>query len=194
MSDVGPEEGWCQVADTLIVADRVVPATGADIFMPGFVRISRGTVAEVARGRPAGTADLELTDGVLVPGFVDLQVNGHFGVDLAAVDPAGWASVVARLPETGTTAFLPTFITAPVHKLAAALRATREFGPGLPLAPVYSAFMWKGRSFRYAAGVPTIPSGSLNRSPRRSASCSTPAAGCCGSSHSLPNGPGPSLP
>src|SRR6266498_1623404 len=132
MSDVGPEEGWCQVADTLIVADRVVPATGADIFMPGFVRISRGTIAEVARGRPAGTADLELTDGVLVPGFVDLQVNGHFGVDLAAVDPAGWASVVARLPETVTTAFLPTFIPAPVHKLAAALRATREFGPGLP--------------------------------------------------------------
>src|SRR6266536_578744 len=100
MSDVGPEEGWCQVADTLIVADRVVPATGADIFMPGFVRISRGTVAEVARDRPAGTADLELTDGVLVPGFVDLQVNGHFGVDLAAVDPAGWASASIWRPCT----------------------------------------------------------------------------------------------
>jgi N-acetylglucosamine-6-phosphate deacetylase len=41
--------------------------------------------------------------------------------------------VVRRLPETGTTAFLPTFITGPVHKLARALRATADLLPGLPL-------------------------------------------------------------
>lgn len=120
------------MADTVVVADRVVPATGPEVLNPGFVRISRGVITEVAQGRPCAAADVELSDGVLVPGFVDLQVNGYFGVDLAAVNEAGWASVVRRLPETGATAFLPTFITGPVHKLAAALRATAEMAPRLP--------------------------------------------------------------
>jgi N-acetylglucosamine-6-phosphate deacetylase len=60
-------------------------------------------------------------------------VNGYFGADMAAADATGWATVVRRLPETGTTAFLPTFITAPVHKIASALRQAAELIPGLPL-------------------------------------------------------------
>jgi N-acetylglucosamine-6-phosphate deacetylase len=40
--------------------------------------------------------------------------------------------VVRRLPETGVTAFLPTFITAPVKVLADALRRTVTLLPGLP--------------------------------------------------------------
>jgi N-acetylglucosamine-6-phosphate deacetylase len=121
------------VADTLIAAGRVVPATGTEILSPGFVRVSDGVVTEVGRGRPAEPPDVDLAAGLLAPGFVDLQVNGHFGVDLAAVEAAAWATVVRRLPETGTTAFLPTFITGPVHRLAGALRATERLLPGLPL-------------------------------------------------------------
>ena len=59
---------------------------------------------------------------MLVPGFVDLQVNGYYGAELDAVRAGEWRMVAARLPETGTTAFVPTFITAPVPRLAAALR------------------------------------------------------------------------
>lgn len=121
------------MADTLIAAGRVVPATGTQTLSPGFVRFSGGVVTEVGGGRPAEPPDFDLADGVLVPGFVDLQVNGHFGVDLAVVATAGWATVVRRLPETGTTAFLPTFVTAPVHRLAGALRAVEHVLPGLPL-------------------------------------------------------------
>jgi len=120
------------VGDTLIVADRVLPAIGGQVLAPGFVRISRGIITEVGAGRPYGAADFELRAGVLAPGFVDLQVNGYFGVDLAGVDPLGWANVVRRLPETGTTAFLPTFITGPVHKLAATLRTMAELVAVLP--------------------------------------------------------------
>ena len=36
----------------------------------------------------------------------------------------GWAEVSRRLPETGVTSFVPTFITAPVAELVAALRRT----------------------------------------------------------------------
>ncbi len=45
-----------------------------------------------------------------VPGFLDLQVNGAVGIDLA-VNPAGLWDVAAALPQFGVTAFLPTLVT-----------------------------------------------------------------------------------
>jgi len=81
--------------------------------------------------------DVELTDGVVtavglgsasaagriaVPGFVDLQVNGFAGVDLMRADRAAYALVGAKLIETGTTAYQPTFVTAAEEALVAALR------------------------------------------------------------------------
>jgi N-acetylglucosamine-6-phosphate deacetylase len=109
--------------ELLITAPRVVPGTGEPaILEPGYVLVTDGLVAEVAGGEPPHGPDLALGSGYLVPGLVDLQVNGFFGVNLAEADPAGWSSTVQRLPETGTTAFLPTFVTAPVDELAGALR------------------------------------------------------------------------
>jgi N-acetylglucosamine-6-phosphate deacetylase len=48
---------------------------------------------------------------------------------MQAADPAGWATVIERLPATGCTAFLPTFITAPVRRLAGALGRVAEYLP-----------------------------------------------------------------
>jgi len=90
------------------------------------VTIDDGRIAAVGEGPPPGSPDLGLDSGVLVPGLVDLQVNGYYGVDLADCDPDGWALVARRLPETGTTAFLPTFITAPVPTLATELRSAAK--------------------------------------------------------------------
>lgn len=120
---------------TLIAAARIVPATvaGPRELSPGFVRLRDGLIAEAGAGPPPGRPDVELDTGVLVPGFVDLQVNGYFGADMAAADASEWETVVRRLPETGTTAFLPTFITAPMHKIASALRQAGELIPRLPL-------------------------------------------------------------
>jgi N-acetylglucosamine-6-phosphate deacetylase len=70
----------------------------------------------------------------LLPGFVDLQVNGYFGEELQTAEAQSWATVAAGLPSTGTTSFLPTLITAPVDSLAAALRAAAGFVAGLPAA------------------------------------------------------------
>ncbi len=107
----------------LITATRVVPGTGGPaILEPGYVRVTDGRVAEVGGGVPPSVPDLALGSGYLVPGLIDLQVNGCFGVSLADVEPTGWARVVQRLPETGTTAFLPTFVTAPIGELGGALR------------------------------------------------------------------------
>jgi len=111
----------------LIAACRVIPGLpGTGVLAPGYVTLQGGVITEAGAGPPPGVPDLDLGTGVLVPGLVDLQVNGYYGVDLADCDPRGWALVAGRLPETGTTAFLPTFITAPVPTLATALRSAAK--------------------------------------------------------------------
>jgi N-acetylglucosamine-6-phosphate deacetylase len=105
---------------------------GADVLSPGYVVLSGGQVAAVGEGTPPAAADVALADGYLAPGFVDLQVNGYYGEELQDARLPGWAHVIERLPETGTTAFVPTFITAPVERLARALREAASFRRELP--------------------------------------------------------------
>ena len=68
--------------------------------------------------------------GIAAPGFVDLQVNGFAGVDLMATDFEGYVRVGEALLATGTTAFQPTFVTAPEDVLMDALRAMPAEGIG----------------------------------------------------------------
>jgi N-acetylglucosamine-6-phosphate deacetylase len=118
---------------TVIAARRVIPAAGrARELAPGYLVLAGGRVTEIGAGPPPRPPDLDLPDGILVPGFVDLQVNGYFGEELIAVSATGWAMVARRLPETGTTAFLPTFITAPLGRLTSALRQAAAITAGLP--------------------------------------------------------------
>ena len=109
------------MAEMLIEAERIVPGDLTTI-APGHILVRDGVIAAVGAGSPPRRPDVRLDSGVLVPGFVDLQVNGYFGAELEAVRPDEWQMIAARLPETGTTAFMPTFITAPVAQLASALR------------------------------------------------------------------------
>ena len=115
----------------IITAPRVITALpGAPVLEPGYVVTSGDRITEAGQGPPPGTPDVELAAGVLVPGLVDLQVNGYFGVEMQAAEPAAWATVAERLPGTGCTAFLPTFITAPVKRLATALGFVAENAAG----------------------------------------------------------------
>ncbi|MEW2357809.1 N-acetylglucosamine-6-phosphate deacetylase [Spirillospora sp. NPDC029432] len=123
------------MASLLITASSLItsPEPGPTrVLSPGYVRIEDGVIAEVGEGRPAGAPGVDLDGGVLAPGLVDLQVNGFFGYDMVDAEEAGWHTVVRRLPETGVTSFLPTFITAPVAVQAEALRRARDLLPGLP--------------------------------------------------------------
>ena len=105
---------------------------GRAILEPGYVAVTAGRVAAVAQGRPPRAPDIALASGILLPGFVDLQVNGYFGEEFRVADADGWARVVTRLPQTGVTALLPTFVTAPPGALGAALRAASALLPALP--------------------------------------------------------------
>jgi N-acetylglucosamine-6-phosphate deacetylase len=85
-------------------------------------RLVRGDV-EIADGRVAGYGLVSSNGrGVAAPGFVDLQVNGFGGVDFFEADADGYRRAGEALLETGVTAYLPTFITAPEEQLLAALR------------------------------------------------------------------------
>lgn len=59
-------------------------------------------------------------DAWIIPGLVDLQLNGAFGVDFADAS-ADVASAAAALPATGVTAFLPTIVSSPAATYAPAL-------------------------------------------------------------------------
>lgn len=85
-------------------------------------RVLRGDV-EIADGRIAAYGLVSPNGrGLAVPGFVDLQVNGFAGIDFFEADADGYRRAGDALLETGVTAYLPTFITAPEEQLLAALR------------------------------------------------------------------------
>lgn len=92
------------------------------VLVPGDVEIDGGVIVGLGRSGPGS--------GIAAPGFIDLQVNGFAGVDLMATDRAGYERVGEALLATGTTAFQPTFVTAPESALLDALRAMPETGIG----------------------------------------------------------------
>ena len=127
----------------LIAAARIITAASpagalargvAPVLAPGYVAWQDGRITAVGAGQPPsrlGKPEVLLADGVLLPGFVDLQVNGYFGVEFSTADAAGWTTVLARLPATGTTALLPTVITSPFDQMRAAVSRTAAILPGL---------------------------------------------------------------
>ena len=58
----------------------------------------------------------------LVPGFVDLQVNGVDDIDVSRADGSDWARIGEMLIEQGVTSWCPTLVTAPLPRYELPLR------------------------------------------------------------------------
>jgi N-acetylglucosamine-6-phosphate deacetylase len=109
----------------------------------GYVRLAGGRIAGVGRQADLSAGDRrdtqvrELGDAILAPGFIDLHVNGGAGSDfLEASEPGDLAALRLHLAH-GTTALLPTLITARHQELVEALRVLARIrasapGPGEP--------------------------------------------------------------
>lgn len=69
--------------------------------------------------RPETAAVLDAAGLSVVPGFIDLQLNGAFGDDFTIAPETIWR-VAAQLPQYGVTAFLPTIITSPLAQVGKA--------------------------------------------------------------------------
>ncbi|HEV8470054.1 MAG TPA: amidohydrolase family protein [Candidatus Limnocylindria bacterium] len=78
------------------------------------VKIVGGLITSVMTGASADGADI-VVDGWIVPGLIDLQLNGAGGIDLTSHPrPDDAVESVARvLPRHGVTAFCPTVISSP---------------------------------------------------------------------------------
>ncbi len=105
----------------------------------GMLRIEDDTIAGLwvdDPSPPASWGDVPIYDAAFIsPGFVDLQVNGGFGVEVGD-DPEAIRVLARRLPETGVTAFLPTIVTAPTEcypKAIAAFEAAKDAPGARPL-------------------------------------------------------------
>ena len=73
-----------------------------------------GRIVDLDPGR-AATGDTVTIDAdglIVAPGFVDLQINGGHGIDLATEPEAMW-DLARLLPRYGVTSFLPTIISSP---------------------------------------------------------------------------------
>ncbi|HXX40446.1 MAG TPA: N-acetylglucosamine-6-phosphate deacetylase [bacterium] len=97
---------------TIVAPDRNIS--------PGFVIVEHGRVVRVGAGEPpSGRADnvLRFPDGTLIPGMIDLQVNGGAGVDCSRCVPEEYDVLGRYLAGTGVTAYLPTIISAPLEDM-----------------------------------------------------------------------------
>jgi len=57
------------------------------------------------------------SDDYILPGFIDLQVNGSHGVDVMTADPNSILQLAQKLLSEGTTAWLPTAVTSPIERI-----------------------------------------------------------------------------
>ncbi len=92
----------------------------------GDIEVEAGLVTAIGV-TPAGA------DGIAVPGFIDIQVNGFAGVDFTAAAVEDYPIVGAALAATGVVAYQPTLITLPeTHVIAAlgTLAAVHTTDPG----------------------------------------------------------------
>src|SRR5918993_557595 len=95
---------------TVALRGRVV--TDYEVWPDGTVLLEGDRVAE-ARPEPRAADEVhEYPNHLILPGFVDLQVNGAFGID-AATEPERLDELSRKLLSTGTTSYLPTVISSP---------------------------------------------------------------------------------
>lgn len=101
--------------EKVALVGRVV--TDYEVWEEAAVLIEGGKILEVSRDASlAREADViaAYPDSLIVPGFVDLQVNGGFGID-AATEPDRLPELSEKLLATGTTSYLTTVISSPEY-------------------------------------------------------------------------------
>ena len=116
-----------------IAASCVVTPRGR--LQPGVVEVADGAIVAV---EPTSGP---VPERVLVPGFVDLQVNGHDEVDVARADGDDWDRIDELLVGQGVTTWCPTVVTAPMASYERVLgrigRAAGRPGPRPDIAGVH---------------------------------------------------------
>lgn len=93
------------------------------VLVDGAVVVEGARIAAVVDDSRDGDLPETVIDAhIVAPGFIDLQVNGAYGVEVDA-NPEHYRLIAGRLPETGVTSWLPTVISSPPEHYQRVLRA-----------------------------------------------------------------------
>jgi N-acetylglucosamine-6-phosphate deacetylase len=94
------------------------------------VTVTNGKIENIepSHGQTLDGEVIDATGRFLSPGWIDIQINGGFGLDFTD-DPTAIWEVARQLPRYGTTSFLPTIITSPPEKLHQAMEVLRKGPP-----------------------------------------------------------------
>ncbi|MEP7071371.1 MAG: N-acetylglucosamine-6-phosphate deacetylase [Verrucomicrobiota bacterium] len=95
------------------------------------VRVEGGVVAEVGQGM-ASRDVIDLHGAYLAPGFVDLHVHGAMGRDTMEAKADALRALCDFHLRGGTTALLPTTVTAPLEEICAVVTTAEEASAELP--------------------------------------------------------------
>ena len=111
------------VGQSVFVGETVTPAGLRRMT----IIIREGKIAEVIEDPRSGDIpdDRRAVPGLICPGFIDLQINGAFGIDVGP-DKGGLRELATRLTQTGTTSFLPTAISWSAERYEAFLGALQK--------------------------------------------------------------------
>lgn len=124
-----------------LVALRGRVVTDYEVWPEGTILFEGGAIRDVVPDGSLLDADEvhEHPDSLLVPGFVDAQVNGFFGVDVAS-EPGRLSELSEKLLSTGTTSYLPTVISSPeslYEEVLPELAAAANSGSGAEVLGVH---------------------------------------------------------
>ena len=92
-------------AQAVVISDGIIQALGDPAMLPC----------------PPSAHVLDGGGAMLLPGFIELQLNGGFGMDFTENPGSIWR-VGRLLPRYGVTTFLPTIITSPLETVERAMR------------------------------------------------------------------------
>lgn len=86
------------------------------------IRFQDGKIATIeSDAHPSGDNIIDASDAIVIPGLVDLQVNGALGWSFQAEHRAHFGETAEFHRARGTTTFLPTLVSAPEQVLLASL-------------------------------------------------------------------------
>jgi N-acetylglucosamine-6-phosphate deacetylase len=105
---------------TALVAARILNGEGGTSASPAWLVLADGRIVATGTGAPPADAT-DLGDALLVPGFVDIQVNGAGPVDFARASADEIIATIDERVAGGCTACLPTICSAPLPAYAAML-------------------------------------------------------------------------
>ena len=106
-----------------LVGDVLAP----EAIGPAAIVIRNGKILDVVRFPLPADLPRERREvsGPICPGFIDLQINGAFGVDVEP-DLKALETLARKLPKTGVTSFLPTAISWPAERYDSFLEVLKD--------------------------------------------------------------------